>query len=145
MAGRLWLLLLLLPTSAAAAPPSTCSASVQGDLAFGTYDPLSPAPLPSTARVRLSCPKGLSAQVLLSSGNSGTFTWRELRSTSAALRYNVYQDAGGTVVWGDGSEGSSLYTSGGGNEQLILYGRIPPAQDVPDGIYSDALTLTLVF
>jgi spore coat protein U-like protein len=143
-APLLALALLLLPAGPARAA-LTCTATVTGGIVFGTYDVFAPAPLTSTGRIRLNCPKGLTAQIFLSAGNSADFTWRELRSPDGALRYNVYQDPGWSVVWGDGSDGSSVYVSTGGNAQLVLYGRIPAGQDVPDGTYSDALTLTLFF
>lgn len=134
--------LLLLPAAASAAPG--CSVTVVSGLSFGTYDVFAPTPLTSTARVRLNCPKGLAAQILLSSGSSSTFGWRELRSSTGALRYNVYQNPAWSIVWGDGSDGSNAYVTSGGNVQMILYGRIPAGQDVPDGTYADTLVLTLL-
>lgn len=141
----IWVLLgglaLLLPQPAIAVP--ACSATLSGGLDFGPYDVYSPAPLTATARLRLTCPKGLTPQITISAGNSGAFDWRELRSLGDALRYNVYQDAGMTIIWGDGTGGSSAYLSAAGNAQLTVYGRVPAAQDVTSGAYTDLLTVTV--
>lgn len=134
-------LLVLLPRPAAAVP--ACSASINGGLDFGPYDVYSPTSLTASARLRLTCPKGLTPQITISSGNSGAFDWRELRSPADALRYNVYQDAGMTIVWGDGTGSSSAYVSAVGNAQLTIYARVPAGQDVSSGSYSDLLTVTV--
>ena len=112
-------------------------------LAFGTYDPFSPSPLLSTARVRLSCPQGQNPQITISRGNSSTYLSRELWSGSERLRYNVYQDAAMSVIWGDGTDGSVAYISPTGSAQLVLYGRIPAGQDAAAGDYGDTLTVTV--
>jgi spore coat protein U-like protein len=138
--------LALLPLTAAAAP--SCSAVVMTGLTFGTYDVFSAAPLTSTARIRLSCPKGQAPQITISPGsNSTTFRARRLSGGTPGatdfLEYNVYQDAAMRVVWGDGTDGSAAWVSPTGNAQLLLYGRIPAGQDVASGNYTDALTVTV--
>lgn len=120
----------------------TCSATVSGGLSFGVYDVYAAVPLTATARLRLNCPKGQAPQITISAGNSGSFAWRELRSASDRLRYNVYLDPAMTVVWGDGTDGSSPWI-GSGNAQLTLYGRVPAGQDVSSGDYSDTLVVTV--
>lgn len=139
-----WALLLaltLLPQPTTAAPG--CKVTVSADLTFGSYDVYSPAPLTTTGRVRLSCPASTNPQITLSSGGSASFVWRELRSTTGALRYNVYMDAAMSLVWGDGTDGSSVFTAPSGKEQVVLYGRIPAGQDPTAGDYADSLQLTL--
>lgn len=120
-----------------------CSATVTAGLAFGTYDVFSAAPLNSTGRIRLNCPKGQNPQVTIDAGNSGRFAWRELSSGTDVLRYNVFQDPAMSVVWGDGTDGSLPYVSPTGNAQLVIYGQIPARQDVSGGSYSDLLTVTV--
>lgn len=136
----------LLPFTAAAAP--SCSASVMTGLSFGAYDVFSAAPLTTTARIRLNCPKGQAPQITIGTGNnSTTFRARRLSGGTGAatdfLEYNVYQDAAMTVIWGDGTDGSSSFVSASGNAQLLLYGRIPAGQDVAAGTYTDTLTVTV--
>jgi len=132
----------LTPFAASAVP--SCSATVMTGIAFGTYDVFSPAPLTSTGRLRLNCPRGQSPQITLSTGNSGRYAWRELRTPAQdALRYNVYLDPAMTVVWGDGTDGSQPYVSPGGNAQLVIYGKVPAGQDATPGDYLDLLTITV--
>jgi spore coat protein U-like protein len=133
--------LLLSALPAGAAPP--CGVTVQGALSFGSYDVFSPAPLTSTARIQLGCPPGRNPQVTISRGNSATYVWRELRSGADVLRYNVYQDAALTIVWGDGTDGSRAYVAPRGNAQLVLYGVVPAGQDTTPGTYTDALLVTV--
>lgn len=135
------LLLAFAPALARGAPP--CRVNVRADLAFGLYDVYSPIPLTTTGSIRLACPASPNPQITLSAGNSGAFLWRELRSGAERLRYNVYQNSSMTIVWGDGTDGSSIYTSSSGTATVTLYGRIPAGQDAAAGNYSDSLLATI--
>lgn len=117
--------------------------TVRSDLAFGLYDVYSPTPLTSTGSIRLACPGSPNPRIALSAGNSGTYAWRELRSGAERLRYNVYQDSSMTLIWGDGTDGSAIYTASSGNATVTLYGRIPAGQDAAAGDYSDSLLATI--
>src|SRR5512136_2437006 len=99
--------LLLHPDGAFAAP--SCTITSTGGLAFGTYDPSLGGALDGLLSVQVKCPKVLTPQALLSRGSAPTFLPRTLRNGSETLEYNVYLDAGRTVVWGDGTEGTSAW------------------------------------
>lgn len=129
------------PAPAPAAPG--CSATVVHGFSFGGYDVFSPAPLTATARIRVVCP-GQTVQIAIGPGNSSRFDQREMRSGDGVLRYNVYQDPGLSVVWGDGTDGTSLVTVTG-TAQLVAYASVPPHQDAPAGAYFDDLVVTVFF
>lgn len=129
---------------------SQCSV-VTTAMSFGGYDPLSPLPTATTSTISVTCqtpdrfPQLVTLQ--LSPGNSGTPAQRFLSGVGGGtLLYNIYLDAGMGQVLGDGSAGSvtpSNQLSRSTPWTLTLYGRIPPLQNVPAGLYSDSLTATI--
>ncbi|MDD2320262.1 MAG: spore coat U domain-containing protein [Geobacteraceae bacterium] len=121
---------------------------------FGTYDVFSRFVLDSTGTVSVTCnnieKKPMSIRVTLSAGNSGVFNPRELRSTSGPdrLSYYLFSDPSMTVVWGDGTGGSSYVSAVVTRDSTLtslIYGRIPPGQNVSVGSYSDVLTATVLW
>jgi spore coat protein U-like protein len=85
--------------------------------------------------------------VWLSTGSSGSYAARTLRSGAFELPYNLYLDAARTQVWGDGSAGTFTDSPNPGNvtRTIPVYGRIPPLQDAAAGTYSDTIVVTFVF
>jgi spore coat protein U-like protein len=121
---------------------------------FGNYDAFSTIPLDAAGVLTLNCSRDVVwARVTLStSSTSGTFNPRKMKRSGGndLLGYNIYSDVTRTVIFGDGTGG----TSGLGlkrptgrpqpwGQSINLYGRIPPGQDVPVGTYSDTLTATV--
>ena len=79
-------------------------------------------------------------------GNGGNFFPRMLRSGAGALRYNLYLDPSRTIVWGDASAGTSIFSgSCVGVCNLTIYGRIDASQAPPSGQYSDDILITVEF
>ena len=69
---------------------------------------------------------------------------------ASLLTYNLYSDAATTIVWGDGSAGSTANTTEAlsGNHPtsiLTVFGRLDAGQDVPAGSYSDMVVITINF
>ena len=114
--------------------------------AFGTYDGLSSAPLDAVGTISYQCspPK---PTVQISTGSSGSFSARTLRSGAATLRYNLYLDAARSMIWGDGSAGTFTDSPNPGNvtRSIPVYGRIPAGQDAASGSYSDTIQVSFVF
>jgi spore coat protein U-like protein len=65
------------------------------------------------------------------------------------LFYNLYRDAGRTVIWGNGGAGTQAYiVQNPPNNQDInvpIFGRIPALQNAGEGVYSDTITVTMTF
>ena len=122
-----------------------CSVSA-GTLSFGAYSPGSPAL--GSAPVSVNCSNGAPYQVSLGSGqNANGVTRRMAGGTGGYLNYFLYSNSGRTVAWGDGTAlGSRVNGTGSGNNQtLTVYGRIPGAQAVPPGSYSDSVVVTVEY
>lgn len=135
----------------ASAAHAVCSVSATG-VNFGGYDIFSAAPLDSTGSVRVSCDQNPPMDITVaigSSGTSGGFRPRAMRNASTAdrLNYNLFTDASMSVVWGDGTSGTStvlLFKVNKNRPQTAtIYGRIPPGQNVSVGTYADTLTVTI--
>ena len=130
---------------------AACSVSASG-VSFGTYDILASAPNDSTGAVVLQCsPSDKNIRVTLSAGTSGTYTARTLKRGSDQLLYNLFRDAARTIVWGDGSGGTSVllivnWTGGPNTTQTHpIYGRMPAQQDAAAGTYNDRSVVSINF
>jgi spore coat protein U-like protein len=125
----------------------SCTVSTT-DLAFGSYDPIvdnASAPREGTGGLLLNCTEGYNATVTLDQGQypgSGSTDAAPLRQMSDGgsnrLSYSLYQDAGRTTIWGN-TYGTALCTSG----SVTVYGRITGGQNVPVGLYSDVVLVTV--
>ncbi len=146
--GLVWL---GLPRAAAAQGPTPpmCTISVVG-VAFGNYSPFTPTPTDSAGSVVFNCnSKAKNIVVTLGPGQSGTFFSRAMTRGLQSLGYNLYLDAARTIVWGDGSGGSSSYTNSNPpndtNVAVPVYGRVPAGTDVTVGTYTDTVVATIQF
>ncbi len=127
-----------------------CQVSVV-PFAFGTYAPGNPAPHDVTGNIDVRCmgqPGFFTAT--LSTGSSGSFAQRQMRSGATPMGYNLYLNAARTLVWGDGTGGSLPVIQvkpqpGRQNFPLPVYGRIPPVQSVSPGLYTDDIVVTIIF
>ena len=117
---------------------------------FGTYDVFETTPDTSTGAIAYHCgTKDKNVQIAISKGSSSTFSPRRMNNGAEALTYNLYQDAAFSVIWGDGTNGTGVFTTANPpNNQdvnLPVYGRIPSQQDVSVGNYSDTVIVTISF
>lgn len=130
--------LLALPAMAA-----NCGVSTAG-LAFGAYDPFAGLALDSAGSITVSCDAAVPYTVALSSGG-GRFLNRQMSGAGTVLYYNLYVDVSRLSVWGDGSSSTSLVSGTGPTGQSTVYGRVPAGQNVPVGLYSDNVTITVTY
>jgi len=136
-----------------------CAISTTG-VTFGNYDPLVTTNTDATGNLKVVCThvSGGATRVnytaALSVGGSGSYAQRRMRAGTATLNYSLFDSAARTRIWGDGSGGTtrvagSLLVNPGGNRireaSHPIYGRIPAAQAVATGNYSDAIVVTLAF
>jgi spore coat protein U-like protein len=137
--------------SAAVARAQTCSFSAASGVSFGSYDALETSPLDQTGSITFQC-TGLGAGTVtvdLSTGISGTYAAREMRKGTDSLEYNLYRNAARTLVWGNGTGGTSHFgpftPADGMDETVTIFGRIPARQASPVGAYSATVTVTINF
>jgi spore coat protein U-like protein len=149
----LLLLLMLWPTAGLA---FKCNVTATG-LSFGGYDALNPVPASATAVIEVTCnikeknkAAPLTVSISVSSGSSGNFGQRSMTHVSGAdvLYYNLYMEAGGGGIWGDGGGGSEnlvAYVTQEAPVNAKIYGKIPAGQNVLVGSYSDAVTVSILY
>jgi spore coat protein U-like protein len=127
---------------------NSCAVSAS-DLAFGSYTAGSGSPLTASTTVQVTCTASLPYTVALDGGtNTASVTARAMTDgASHNLSYGLYTSNAYTAVWGDGTGGTSTVGgSGNGSAQsLTVYGRIPAAQFVVAGSYSDRITVTVSY
>ncbi|HZF14705.1 MAG TPA: spore coat U domain-containing protein [Steroidobacteraceae bacterium] len=126
-----------------------CSVSAT-DINFGSTATLGAASN-TTGTVTVSCSSGVSYTLTMNAGTSagGTITNRLMirGGGTETIRYSLYTNSGRTIVWGNGTTGSTVTGTGGGNSQsYTVYARMPAqAPTPPPGNYSDRITLTISY
>ncbi len=150
----------------ARAHAAQCSVGSAG-LAFGNYDPLSGVAPASNGSISVNCTYtgldwlfGFNITISLSTGSANSYNPRKMPALIGGdrLNYNLYQDPPHTIVFGDGSGGSSsvtlcfpgLLNNCGGNPSsnpatVPIYGLLPANQDVATGGYSDTILTTVTY
>lgn len=156
-AGALAISLVFLPGAAFAAPTcdnATLAPSISAtSLVFGNYSAGSASPTLSNSAVNVFCSNSTyklpSFTIALSAGGAGGFNPRKLTSDSSNLNYNMYTDSTYTIVWGDGTSGTSTQNYNGiAGLNLVTftdYGRVPAGQFVAAGSYTDTITVTVTY
>src|SRR6266852_5079421 len=121
-------------------------------LSFGDYDPLganASQELDATATLSLTCTRNSIANIAMDQGQNpaGGGLSRRLASGNLRLAYEIYRDAARTQTWSAGSHALRYISTTGitSINQLTVYGRIPPGQEVASGTYSDVVTATVDF
>lgn len=169
---RIGIAILLLGGAASAALAGTATSSVTvsatvvanctistASLSFTGYDPVvanATVPLDATGSLLVACTKGAAATIGLSqganpfAGSTINAPLRQVRSptTSALIRYDFYQDAARTNIWGDvgGTQTQAYNSTSRTATTLTIYGRMPAGQDVSVAAdYADTVVATINF
>jgi spore coat protein U-like protein len=149
-------LLAHIPT-AQAAVTFTCTVSATG-VAFGTYNPLNAAGDSTVGSWSVTCnaigsgSATVAGTLTLSTGSSGSYATRTMRSGTHTLNYNIYLTSSHGQVIGDGTAGTFAPADSGtvtaGQVYQVtgsMYGFMPALQDVPAGSYSDSIIVTVTY
>lgn len=154
--SRFWPFLLLAFCGAAWAATSCRFATGIPGVAFGTYDVVSALPTDTQLRVDVQCtrdggPPNVTVSLGISQGLHGTSTTdRRMRNAAGdVMSYGLFLDSARSAVWGTthGVDTGSLTltipnrTTASGS--FLVFGRIPPRQNVSPGSYSDSLQLVV--
>ncbi|MEH2374566.1 Csu type fimbrial protein [Nostoc sp.] len=124
---------------------SQCTISAS-PVSFGNYDVFANTTTTSTGSITYDCSSATLPFIIhLSKGNSLSYTPRTLKSGSDSLNYNLYLDAAGSQIWGDGTNSSTQYSSSNLTGTVTIYGIIPSRQNVKVGSYTDSITATINF
>jgi spore coat protein U-like protein len=120
---------------------------------FGIYDVFSSSPKDATGTISVDCDEAPPPIVVIRIGpsfSSGGFKPRQMKHTSRPdkLNYNLFIDSAMSVVWGDGTGGTSTVANKVTKNKMwvsTLYGRIPAGQDVSVGTYSETVSVTITW
>jgi len=130
--------------------------SSYGNINFGQVSnlssPVNRTSTPGSGSIVLQCTPGTQLTIGIGSGaNAGSVSGgRFLARGSERLRYQLYQDATFSTVWGDGSNGaaplSTTFPAAGGTQSYPVYARLFNVTPMPGaGIYSDVVTVTVSY
>jgi spore coat protein U-like protein len=143
------LLALAVALTPARADAGSCSFTSVVGVGFGTYNVFSVAPLDSTGSVTYACTGVASVSIELGKGSASSFLPRRMIGPSGPLTYNLYTNAAHTVIWGDGTAGTSAYSlpspPDGSGVTVTIYGEISARQNIHEGFYADTITVTMNF
>jgi spore coat protein U-like protein len=144
-------------SNAQAAVTFTCTVSASS-IAFGNYNPLSPTGDAAVGSWTVTCnaigsgTATVAGTLSLSTGLSGRYSARTMKSGTNALQYNIYLTPSYTQIFGDGSAGTFAPSDSGtvtaGQVYQVtgnMYGFMPPSQDVPAGSYLDSIVVTVTY
>jgi spore coat protein U-like protein len=158
-----WLALAALPATSRAQAVYTATAGMPvrieivasctvtaSDLNFGAYSPRSQAPVQGQTAIQLVCGGATTAEVSLDAGSGPGASTNNRRMEqevgSDRLEYDLYQDPGRTIHWGNRSGVDTLEVQTTGVTLTIpVYGQIPGGQRAREGTYSDTITVRVVY
>lgn len=125
----------------------TCSISAT-NVAFGNYDPVvanDTIAADQTGTVTIRCTRGTAWSVALDDGSYFLGGRRmQLGATGEYLPYELYSDAGRTVVWNAGAPQTGTAASRAA-VPLTVYAQVPAGQDAAAGAYLDTVVATITF
>lgn len=122
-------------------------------ISFGNYNVFAPTPVTTMATLTVTCNEAPPPTVTMQFGpspTSGVFSPRRMKHATLAdtLIYNLYTDAAGTSVWGDGTGGTTVVlrkVTRGKPALVSVYGVVPALQNVSAGTYRDVVTVTIIW
>ena len=152
---RMCFLCLLIGTVSTAGWAASCTVTNSG-ISFGSYDPLSSDPRDTNANIQNTCVgsggENVSYTIGVAEVAGGGGANLNLSNGPSRLQYNLYLNAGRSVTWGDGTNGTSTIqdsltiVSGSIAKSYTIYGRIFGGQyTATPGSYLDQLVITVSY
>ncbi len=146
---RVMVLLLAVMLVPAMAPPARAKCMVSASpMDFGKYSAIDSEWVVSAGTISYTCTGPLPAGIKIAIGrnDAGGDVKRVMRGGGAKLAYFLTLDPRGSVPWGDGSGGSTIYYNAhpprNRTVTIQVYGRIPPGERVPaNQIFHDAVPI----
>jgi spore coat protein U-like protein len=116
-----------------------------GTLAFGDYVSGQTSNADAVGTIQIAnCPNG-TVKLELDGGGSGNTTDRRMTSGTNSLRYQLFRDVGRTLPWATGTDALNTTLPVTSPFNIAIYGRIPGAQALQPGNYTDNVTITMTF
>jgi len=145
-----------------------CSFEGQTYFPFGYYDPFAPGDMQVVTQISYRCYEvgdqvvtsrltrrastkkaKVNVEISMSRGSSGTYD-RKMRGVNDEVHYNIYLDPACTIIWGDGTGGTSTHIKknvepSDSIQTIPVYGRMPAGQNATGGAYADMIVITIDF
>lgn len=129
------------------------SSNTFGSISFGNYNDLANLidgrsfGSAGGSSFGLQCSLGTAYSIALNAGQNASGGQRRMINAGAYVAYNLYQNSGRSLPWGDGgATGSVLSGTGtGNNEEVIVYGRVPSQTTPSPGTYTDTVQVTIAW
>lgn len=125
-----------------------CKIISAGDMNFGAQGVWTSA-IDVTSVLTMQCTRDTPFTIGFNQGVGGTgVSNRVMRSPASTdtVKYQLYRDAGRTLVWGNTIGSDTANGVGTGNQQNVsVYGRLPVQPGVAPGNYSDTITVTVTY
>lgn len=125
---------------------SSCTIDATNTVAFGVIDPASDND--TNSDIDFTCTAGFTPQMEIDQGANGpNINNRRMTNGADLLDYQLYQDAGRTLVWGNTGGTSQTITGTGAASSVTVYGRVAQADAAValSGSYTDTVNVTIVF
>ena len=119
-------------------------------IAFGMYNPMRHRDLAAVGMLHYRC-FGTHQRLAigLTTGESGSFRARSMGHGRYAIIYNLYLDAAGAQIWGDGTRGSQMYIVNSPTSEsdvdIPIYGRVFGDQNASAGNYQDDVSVVVTY
>jgi spore coat protein U-like protein len=118
-------------------------------VSFPAYDPVvanASANDDGTGTVTITCTKGTGTSIALNLGSNANVNQPRMKGPGATdyLNYTLYSDVAGGTTWSGVTRTISAAPSKA-PQNFTVYGRIPSAQDVSAGSYTDTVVATVNF
>jgi spore coat protein U-like protein len=93
--------------------------------------------------IAITCASQTALNVRLDGGLSGDFNGRNMKNGGNFIRYSLYRDSARQQLWDAGQQVPATINGSG---SVPVYGRVPSQTNGhPSGVYTDDVTITLVF
>jgi spore coat protein U-like protein len=124
---------------------ATCTVTSSGVAFTGPFDGTE---VPGTGTITINCSNGAPFNITLDAGSNAIPSKRRMALGPDYLSYELYQDSGRSVVWGDQgfagtyNAGNPVASIGTGLDQdFTVYAKMPSQQVGPDGNYQDSVSV----
>lgn len=136
-------------TQPAEAATSSCSAFSSPGMVYSAYNTVTKAAVDGVATLSFTC-TGTGTDTLnivISGGNAGVCSPREMRNGVDPLQYNIYRESARTSFLCEGASRLDVamdYTAGTTQTKSVtIYGRVTAGQSPTYGTYTDSLSMQL--
>ncbi len=126
----------------------SCTVDNTGDMAFGTYAPLSGLDAETSIDIQITCTNQTPFSAAMNTGLNGTNFNRQMTNGATPLNYNIYTENTHTDVWGDGTNSTHIVADFGTGSMVAYtaYGLVPASQTgAESGSYTDQITVTVTY